>query len=289
MADLLSRYADRIEAALDAALPECAAAYAPVVAAERYSLLAGGKRLRPALVLEFCRICGGEPEAALPFACAVEMVHTYSLIHDDLPCMDDDDLRRGRPSCHIAHGESVALIAGDALQAEAFHTLAGADLPPDRVVRAVEVLAKLSGTHGMVGGQMMDISSETSPLSDADQTTMYALKTSCLLSAACQLGCIAAGRLDRCEAANAFAVNLGLAFQIRDDVLDVTGDRAVLGKDVGNDCKNGKDTFVARYGLRKAEEAVTAYSQAAKDALAAFGDDADDLRELTDYLIQRDR
>ena len=288
MSDLLARYAHVIERALDDALPVTEVAYAPVVAAARYSLLAGGKRIRPALVLEFCRLCGGEPAAALPFACAVEMIHTYSLIHDDLPCMDDDDLRRGRPSCHRAHGEGVALIAGDGLQAEAYRCLASADLPADRIVRAVRVLAEYSGTHGMVGGQMMDISSEKLPLTDQELLSMYSLKTSCLLSAACQLGCIAAGRFDRCDAADAFAVNLGLAFQIRDDVLDVTGDRQVLGKDIGNDSKNGKDTFAARNGLPAANEAIARYSQAAKDALADFGDEAKDLRDLTDYLIQRD-
>ena len=289
MADLLTRYADRIEAALDAALPATDAPYAPVVEAMRYSLLSGGKRVRPALVLEFCRICGGATESALPFACAIEMMHTSSLIHDDLPCMDDDNYRRGRPSCHIAHGEDVALIAGDALMMDAFRLLAAADLSADRISAAVRLLSEMSGKDGLVGGQMMDLASESEPLSDEDQLMMYALKTSYLLSAACQLRCIAAGRLDRCNGAHVFAFNVGLAFQIRDDILDVTGDSAVLGKDTGNDNKNGKNTLIARYGIQKAEEMVAAYSLAAKDALAVFGDDAADLKELTDFLMQRDR
>lgn len=289
MPDILTRYSSGIESALECSLPPSEEPYADVIEAMRYSLLAGGKRIRPALVLEFCRICGGNPESAMPFACAVEMIHTYSLIHDDLPCMDDDDLRRGRPSCHRRFGEAVALIAADALQAEAFRCLTSADLPPERIVTAVRILAELSGKSGMVGGQMMDISSENSTLSDGELLQMYDLKTSCLLSAACQLGCIAAGRFDFCSAASEFARNLGLAFQIQDDILDETGDIATLGKDTGNDAKNGKATYVARYGVTHAKEIVSKYSAAAKSALDVFNGKQADLLQLTDLLMQRDR
>ena len=289
MADLLTRYHDWIERYLDGVLYDVDQPYAGLLDAMKYSLMAGGKRIRPVLVLEFCRLCGGDPDKAMPFAAAIEMVHTMSLIHDDLPCMDNDDFRRGRPSCHKAHGEDVALIAGDALLTEAFYRISQADLPPERIALAVERLAVESGALGMVGGQMIDISKDKSELSDEDMLQMYALKTSCLLSAACQLGCIAAGRFDACKNAADFAYNLGLAFQIRDDILDEIGDSARLGKPTGSDQKNGKETFLARVGMAKAEELVCSYSDAAKKALALFGEDAADLLELTDKLMQRDR
>ncbi len=288
MNELLSRYSDKVEAYLDVCVADRDPSYDRLVESMRYSLMAGGKRIRPLLVLEFCRICGGEPEKALPFAAAVEMVHTYSLIHDDLPCMDNDDYRRGRLSCHKVYGEDVALIAGDALQALAFETAAKADLPPDRIAAAVKSLAEFCGVSGMVGGQMMDISADGGVQLLENVLKVYLLKTSALLKTACEMGCIAAGKYELIKCADDFADNLGLAFQIRDDILDVIGDASLLGKAVGSDDKNNKSTVVALCGLEGAEKMVADYSKKAVDALSCFGEAADDLRNLTDYLVKRD-
>ena len=289
MAELLEQYTSMIETALERAIPNGDSRFKRVLDAMRYSLLAGGKRIRPKLVLTFCELCGGDAEKAIPFACAIEMIHTYSLIHDDLPCMDDDDWRRGRPSCHKAYGEDVALLAGDALQSEAFRVLASADLPSDRVQAAVSTLATLCGSIGMVGGQMIDIDAVRQPLSESELLQMYSLKTSCLLKASCCLGCIAAGRLDLCESASAYGEALGLAFQIRDDVLDVIGEAEKLGKPIGSDEKNGKPTLVALIGVDRANELVQRYSEEAKKALVPFESKAVDLLNFTDTLMKRDR
>ena len=217
------------------------------------------------------------------------MIHTYSLIHDDLPCMDDDDLRRGRPSCHKVYGEDVALLAGDALQSLAFETVSQADLPADRIVSAVGSLSMFCGMHGMVGGQMMDISQDGGLPSVEDIIKVYSLKTSALLKTACEMGCFAAGKPEYRLSAYEFAENLGLAFQIRDDILDVIGDQSLIGKAVGSDDKNDKPTVVALLGLEKANLMVTDYSNKACAALACFGEEAADLIELTKYLVMRDR
>ncbi len=288
MTELLNRYSAQVERALEKYVNAVGTPYDKLIEAMRYSLMAGGKRIRPTLVLEFCRICGGDTEKALPFACAVEMIHTYSLIHDDLPCMDDDDLRRGRPSCHKVYGEDVALIAADALQSLAFETVANAELPADRIACAVGSLASLSGMHGMVGGQMMDISLNGKSTMAEDILKVYSLKTSALLKTACEMGCFAAGKPEYIEAADIFAENLGLAFQIRDDILDVIGEQSLIGKAVGSDDKNDKSTIVALLGLEKASQMVSEFSNKACKALDCFGEDASDLLELTKYLVMRD-
>lgn len=288
MTELLNRYSAQVEQALEDCVSAVGTKYDLLIEAMRYSLMAGGKRLRPLLVLEFCRVCGGDAIKALPFACAVEMIHTYSLIHDDLPCMDDDDLRRGRPSCHKVYGEDVALLAGDALQSLAFETVANADLPADRIVSAVGSLSSFCGMHGMVGGQMMDISQDGNKPSVEDIIKVYSLKTSALLKTACEMGCFAAGKPEYRLAADEFAENLGLAFQIRDDILDIIGDQSLIGKAVGSDDKNDKSTVVARLGLEKANQMVTDYSNKACAALDCFGEEAADLIELTKYLVMRD-
>ena len=288
MTELLNRYSAQVEQALEDCVSAVGTKYDELIEAMRYSLMAGGKRLRPLLVLEFCRVCGGDAIKALPFACAVEMIHTYSLIHDDLPCMDDDDLRRGRPSCHKVYGEDVALLAGDALQSLAFETVAKADLPADRIVSAVGSLSSFCGMHGMVGGQMMDISHDGNKPSVEEIIKVYSLKTSALLKTACEMGCFAAGMPEYRLAADEFAENLGLAFQIRDDILDVIGDQSLIGKAVGSDDKNDKSTVVARLGLEKANQMVSDYSNKACAALACFGEEAADLIELTKYLVMRD-
>ncbi len=286
MSRIIDDFKPLIEKRLDELTSECDSSYARVLDAMRYSLLAGGKRIRPALAMEFCRISGGKAGDALDFGCAVEMIHTYSLIHDDLPCMDNDDYRRGRLSCHKAFGEDIALLAGDALQPFAFETVANAALPSDRIAAATKSLAHYCGLNGMVGGQMIDISGAAE--NDIIRlTAMYSLKTSALIRTACELGCIAAGRVDLCAHAGEFAENLGLAFQIRDDILDVIGTAEQLGKPIGSDDKNGKPTYASFYGVDKAEAFVKEYSDRAKASLEPFGAAADDLKELTDLLSGR--
>ncbi len=224
--------------------------------AMRYSLLAGGKRLRPILTLEFCRACGGEDAFALDAGCGVEMLHTYSLIHDDLPAMDDDDLRRGKPTSHVVFGEWLAILAGDALQAEAFRTVLHA--PGDHRARAeaAAALADAAGASGICGGQFLDLDGEGRQLSGAEITVLNDRKTAALLSASCKIGCICAGRYDLTEAAGEFGRSLGLAFQLRDDLLDLESTTEELGKPVGSDEKNGKSTMLFLYGEARCREMI---------------------------------
>ena len=258
----------------------------PLYESITYSLLAGGKRLRPMLAFEFCRICGRDWKQAAPFAAAVEMIHTYSLIHDDLPCMDNDDYRRGRLTNHKVYGEAMAVLAGDALLTDAFAMAARAELPqPEQMARAIAVLAECAGSNGMVGGQVLDIMSEERELTEQEVLDIQSRKTGCLIHAACALGAIAGGASQQqYEAACQFAAGLGLAFQIRDDMLDVIGTQEELGKATGVDTQ--KNTFVRLYGLEKCEELVQKYTDYALDALSAF-EDTDQLRQLAVELIQR--
>lgn len=237
----------------------------------RYSLLAGGKRLRPIFVLEFCRVCGGDIQKAMPFAAAVEMIHTYSLIHDDLPCMDNDDFRRGNPTNHKVYGEAVAVLAGDALLTAAFSYIAKADLPAQCRVQAVEILSQCAGELGMVGGQILDIESENRQCTVQEVLDIQSRKTGALIRAACQLGVIAASGSDsQLEMAGKFADHLGLAFQIRDDMLDIIGNAQELGKAVGTD--SNKNTFVQLYGLEQCGRLVEEHTQEAISALDVFSD-----------------
>ena len=222
-----------------------------------YSLMAGGKRIRPVLVLELCRVCGGDWRAALPVACAAEMLHTYSLIHDDLPCMDNDDLRRGKPTNHKVFGECTAVLAGDALQAEAFGTILRSGLPPLRRARCAEALADAAGTDGICGGQFLDMDAETRALSEDELRELQSRKTGSLLVAVCRMGVIAAGgTAAQEEAACRYGASLGAAFQIRDDMLDVLSTEAELGKPIGSDAGNGKTTFMSIYGETRCSEMV---------------------------------
>jgi len=239
----------------------------------RYSLLAGGKRLRPIFVFDFCRMCGGDWKQAADFAAAVEMIHTYSLIHDDLPCMDNDDYRRGRPTNHKVYGEAVAVLAGDGLLTAAFHYLAKAPFCAETRIRAVEVLSQCAGELGMVGGQVLDMQSEQRQCTEQEVINIQSRKTGALIRAACVLGVLAGGGSDaQIEAAAAFAEHLGLAFQIRDDMLDVIGDAKELGKAVGVDAV--KNTFVQLYGLTECDKLVSAHTEKATAVLAAFEDNA---------------
>jgi len=245
--------------------------------AMEYSLLAGGKRLRPVLAMEFCRLCGSDPQQAAPFAAAVEMIHTYSLIHDDLPSMDNDDFRRGRPTNHKVYGEAMAILAGDALLTDAFMVASTAQLAnPADMAFAVGTLAECAGSMGMVGGQVLDIGSEERELTEQEVIDIQTRKTGALINAACVLGAIAGGGTEeQIDAAAQFAAGLGMAFQIRDDMLDVIGTQEEMGKGVGTDAV--KNTFVRLYGLEKCEELVQTYTQYAIDALAVFED--------TDFIV----
>lgn len=240
--------------------------------AMEYSLLAGGKRLRPILAFEFCRLCGADWKNAAPFAAAVEMIHTYSLIHDDLPCMDNDDFRRGRPTNHKVYGEAMAVLAGDALLTDAFCAAAGAKLSnPADMATAIGILSECAGSHGMVGGQVLDIMSEERLLSEQEVLDIQSRKTGALIRAACALGAVAGGADDvQFDAACRFAAALGLAFQIRDDMLDVIGSQEEMGKCVGTDAN--KNTFVRLYGLEKCEELVRTYTNHALHAISVFED-----------------
>ena len=283
-----NQYLSRIEEALASYLPAKDCLQKDVIEAMEYSLLAGGKRIRPTLTLEFCRVCGGDVQAAMPFACAVEMIHSYSLIHDDLPCMDDDDLRRGRPSCHKAYPENIALLAGDALLTHAFEIIADCELSADAKCQMVSLLAANAGVSGMIGGQVLDLKYEAADPSLQQLLTVHKLKTGALISAACILGCLAAGATQaQIAAASDFAYNLGIAFQIKDDILDITGTSEMLGKPVGSDSDQGKVTYATKVGLEKAQQDVELLTDKALESLRAF-DDTDFLQALAQSLISRD-
>ena len=249
----------------------------PLFEAVEYSLLAGGKRLRPIFALDFCRMCGGDWKAAAPFAAAIEMIHTYSLIHDDLPCMDNDDFRRGRPTNHKVFGEGMAVLAGDALLTDAFMIAASAKLPnPGDMGMAIGLMAEGAGSLGMVGGQVLDIMSEQRELTEREVLDIQSRKTGCLIHIACCLGVIAGGGSKaQLDAAARFAADLGLAFQIRDDMLDVIGTQEEMGKGVGTD--ETKNTFVKLYGLETCEKLVQQYTKSAIEALNVF--------ENTEYMV----
>lgn len=256
-----------------------------------YSLFAGGKRLRPFLVLEFCKLCGGESEKALPFAAAIEMIHTFSLIHDDLPCMDNDDLRRGKPTNHKVFGEACALLAGDALAVYALETAADCDLPAQTKLSAVQLLTRGAGVCGMIAGQQIDMWAETHPCDTEMLTLLQEKKTGALFETAVLLGCLAAGvpeDSDKARFAKDYAKHIGLAFQITDDLLDECGDAALLGKNTGSDKQNGKTTFVSLLGIEGAKERAAKEAALAVQALKAF--DATDtavLCALADYILCR--
>lgn len=254
--------------------------------AMRYSLLAGGKRIRGTLCLAFCELCGGTAAQAVEFAAALEMVHCYSLIHDDLPCMDNDDFRRGKPTSHRVYGEAKAVLAGDALLTAAFSQLAKSDLSAERIVKAVRTLAYCSGELGMVGGQILDMDAEQRLCTVQDVYDIQSRKTGALICAACVLGVIAAGGTQQQEqAANDYAKSLGLAFQIKDDILDVIGDAEKLGKATGVDEK--KNTFVKIFGIDRCEEMVREETAKAIDSLKPFSD-PQFLISLAKEMEQRD-
>ena len=256
--------------------------------AMRYSLLAGGKRIRPMLALEFCRISGGDMDRAMPAACALEMLHTYSLIHDDLPSMDNDDMRRGKPTNHVVYGECTAILAGDTLQAEAFGSILRSDLPAERKAKCAEILADAVGLDGMCGGQYLDMSWEGRKLSEQELTEINSRKTGALIVAACQMGVAAAGGNQlQMDTAGHFGAALGLAFQIRDDMLDVLSSVEELGKPIGSDQREDKNTYMALMGKDGCEKAVKELTEFAKNILLEAFDDTAFLSELADSLSNR--
>ena len=260
--------------------------------AEQYSLNAGGKRIRAFLVNEFCRACGGAESTSTQYALAVEMIHTFSLIHDDLPCMDDDDLRRGKPTSHKVFGEATALLAGDSLSVRAFNVIAdNFSLDPSTNLNAIRVLAEAVSSEGMIGGQIIDIRGETEELDFDTLLKLHAKKTGALISASAMLGCLAAGVSEsdtRFEAARVYASKIGLAFQIIDDILDATADASVLGKNTGVDAVRNKTTFLTFMTIDQAYAYAKKLTEEAKTCVSVFENESL-LCELADYLLYRNK
>ena len=288
IANTLKKYSALIERRIDEIFPERDTEYKKVIDAARYSLLLGGKRIRPVIMLEFCKALGGKQEEAIDFSIALEMIHTYSLIHDDLPCMDNDDLRRGKPSCHIKFGEDIALLAGDTLLTTAFSVASNANVSDDKKVKAISVLAKRAGANGMIGGQVMDLDFEVNKPDINSLRVMYLRKTGALLSAAAEIGAIIAGADENTiQTAANYALNVGLAFQIIDDILDITGDEKTLGKPIGSYLENDKTTFVSLVGMEKAKAKAEMLTKEAIGLLDLIGGDTEFLKELTLFLLDR--
>ncbi len=285
-------FSDRIsiiDKALENYVPAKSNPQSKIYEAMRYSLFAGGKRLRPILMLETAKMCGKDWEDIKPFACALEMIHTYSLIHDDLPAMDDDDLRRGKPTNHIVFGEDIAILAGDALLNKAFEIVSEAEYSDCKnALKAISVLATASGSEGMIGGQVVDLDSEGKDISLSQLQYIHLLKTGALIRAACVVAAVIADVSDEeKKAIDEFATALGVAFQIRDDILDVIGQTELLGKPVGSDETMQKNTYVSLLGIEKSEELVKEYSEKAIKSLECFGEKARFLINLTNYLVER--
>ncbi len=287
----LASHLSQIESALPHYLPQDGRLQDTVIHGMAYACEGGGKRLRPVLLLEFCRLCCGDTVRALPFAAAIEMIHSYSLVHDDMPCMDNSPMRRGKPSVHTAYGEAMALLVGDALLNRAFEVMLDecnlSDVSPSSVVKAASVLAEYAGINGMIGGQVVDLESENTVI-DADTLKyLQEKKTAALIQAACQMGCVVGGgTADQIDAAGRFGYYLGLAFQVIDDILDVTSTAEALGKPVGSDEENHKNTYVSLLGIDGAFALATEYTEKAVAQLQLF-DDNGDLCTLAHRFLKR--
>ena len=283
-----NEYKKYVDAKLSEYFKPSGLSYDGLLESMHYSLTAGGKRIRPMLVLEFCRISGGNIENTLPVACAIEMLHTYSLIHDDLPCMDNDALRRGKPTNHVVYGECTATLAGDALQAEAFGTIARSQLSAEARVTCVEILADAVGSDGMCAGQYLDMVGENKLLSDDELNDINSRKTGSLLTAACRMGVAAAGgNKAMLEAAAQYGACVGAAFQIRDDILDVISTSEELGKPVGSDAQEHKNTYMTLLGEYKCMQMIEKLTDQAKNAIADAFEDTKFLCELADSMVTR--
>ncbi len=286
-----NEYVSLINNRLDVLIPECDFGEDIVHQAMKYSLSIGGKRIRPVLVLEFCRVCGGSVEEALDLACALEMIHTYSLIHDDLPCMDDDDLRRGMPSCHVKFGEEYALLAGDGLLTRAFGVIANSSLSrrnPTAALNAISALSYLAGCNGMIGGQVVDLINEDKKAPIETLEILDRLKTGALIKCAALLGCLCAeADAEKTQACIGYAEKIGHAFQVVDDILDVVGNEKELGKPIGSDAENNKSTYVTLLGLEKSKELASSLTDEALSCIDYFGKDGEFLRNLAIKLTKR--
>ena len=283
-----NEYKKYVDAKLSEYFKPSGLSYDGLLESMHYSLTAGGKRIRPMLVLEFCRISGGNIEKTLPVACAIEMLHTYSLIHDDLPCMDNDALRRGKPTNHVVYGECTATLAGDALQAEAFGTIARSQLPAEARVTCVEILADAVGSDGMCAGQYLDMVGERKLLSEDELNDINSRKTGSLLTAACRMGVAAAGgNKAMLEAAAQYGACVGAAFQIRDDILDVISTSEELGKPIGSDAQEHKNTYMTLLGEYKCMQMIEKLTDQAKNAIAGTFKDTKFLCELADSMVTR--
>lgn len=279
-----------VEDALSSFLPAAHQVPFKLHEAMRYTVLGGGKRVRPLLVYASGALFGADPQALARAACALEMIHAYSLVHDDMPCMDDDALRRGKPTVHVAYDEATALLVGDALQAQAFSVLAGCDtLPPGRLIGMLRLLAEAAGSGGMCGGQAIDLDSVGIALNLEQLERMHQLKTGALLRASVLLGALCGKELSavELEGLKAYALAIGLAFQVVDDILDATADSATLGKTAGKDAADNKPTYVSILGLEESKELAQKLRRDAIDALSPFGEPALRLRELADLIVQR--
>ena len=287
--DIISCYKQVVDDRLQLLLNSKSTLYEDVRDAMRYSVSIGGKRIRPCLLMEFADICGGDREDALNIAAALEMVHTYSLIHDDLPCMDNDDMRRGMPSCHKKFGEDIALLAGDALLTLAFNVISTCkNSNPDNILKCVNILSDFAGVDGMVGGQVIDLQSEEKRVDDKTLLQMCTLKTARLIQAACLMGCVISNASEEEQkAAFDFGYNLGVAFQIVDDILDVTSTAEELGKPIGSDSQNNKSTFVSTLGLETARKLANEYTEKAIESLKPFGETANLLKDFTIDILDR--
>lgn len=290
MKQLIGEYTKKIEAELCKLLPDKSCAQKTVCEAMHYSVEAGGKRLRPVMMLMFAEMLDFSENDVMPFACALEMIHTYSLIHDDLPAMDNDDFRRGKPTNHKVYGEAMAILAGDALLNQAAETVSGAEysVPYVCVLAAVKELFTASGTLGMIGGQVLDIEGEGKQLSLSELQSIHLLKTGALIKAAGRIPCVLAGvSEEELAAVTEYCEKLGIAFQIQDDLLDVYGDSSELGKNTGSDAANGKVTYVTLLGRERSEELVKSYTREAVKSLDIFGEKAAELKKLAEWLTER--
>ena len=286
----LDDYIKKVNSELDKYKQEeisCCGLQKEVAEAMWYTLSGGGKRVRAVLTMEFCRMCGGDINDVLPAACAIEMTHAFSLIHDDLPCMDNDDFRRGKPSCHKAFDEATALLAGDALQNKAFEIISNDEKLSDTVkVKLISCLSEAVGVQGMIGGQVIDTNCQSELTTSESLLEMYRMKTSALISAACEMGCICAQAYDKVDSAGKFGGCLGLAFQIVDDILDIVGDEKELGKPIGSDSSNEKNTFAVRCGIQASQKFAEKLTDDAMCVLSDFDDNCF-LKELSVYLMKR--
>lgn len=283
-----------VEEALQGILPVPEGPAADIVGAMGYSLFAGGKRLRPILCIAGAEAAGGEAKDVLPVACAIELIHTYSLIHDDLPVMDDDDMRRGKPTSHKVFGEAVALLAGDGLLTKAFHVMTGPDLvnrvKPESLLAVIGLIAQAAGYEGMVGGQVVDIQSEGKEVDPSIVEFIHTRKTAALISASVISGAILVGAAeDQVKALTSYGQNIGLAFQVSDDILDIEGDSQELGKNVGSDTRQEKITYPAILGLKRSKQIQKELVEQAIESLSPFDQRAEPLRYIAKYIIARKR